>query len=132
MRLDTDPRLPLGQAAPALMTRLFELFRAVAQAVNARADGFCHATRSVTAAYTMQQGDSIIFANATGGAFTVTVPAAGSTNGKLMAFRKTDGGANSVTLTPAAGQINGAASLALTAASPRAVLASDGTNYYTV
>lgn len=129
MRLDPDPRLPDG---PGLVTRLYELFRKVSQANNIRADGFIASGVSVTAAYTMQTGDSVVFANAAGGAFTVTLPAAADAQGKFIAVRKTEGGANNVTLDPAVGNINGSATLALTAAAPSALVVSDGSNYFTV
>jgi hypothetical protein len=40
--------------------------------------------------------------------------------------------AGAVTLTPAAGTINGAANLAVTASTGRAVIVNDGTNWFTI
>lgn len=132
MRLDIDPRLPNEGGLSRLVTRLYEVLRLVAQANNLRADGFVFGTQSLAANYTVQQGDSVILVSAAGGARAITLPAAAAAMGKLIAVRKTEGGANTVTLTPAAGLIDGAATLVLTAAAPRATLVSDGTNYYTV
>ena len=132
MKLDIDPRLPNESSLDRLVIRLYDLQRKFAQANNTRADGFCHAAVSVSASYTMQTGDSVVFCNASGGARTITLPAPAETVGKLMAFRKTEGSANAVTLSPASGQINGAASINLTAAAPGATVASDGSNYFIV
>lgn len=132
MKLDTDPRLPTDGGMSRLITRLFEVLRLVAQANNRRADGYVFGTQVLSASYTMQEGDSVLLVSAAGGARAVTLLAPAAALGKLIAVRKTDTGANAVTLTPATGLINGAATLALTAASPRALLASDGTNFFTV
>lgn len=132
MRLDIDPRLPSEGGLSRLVTRLYELLRLVAQANNRRADGFVFGTQVLSANYTMQDGDSVLMVSAAGGARAITLLAPAAALGKLIAVRKTEGGANNVTLTPATGLINGAATLVLTAAAPGAVLASDGTNYFTV
>lgn len=132
MRLDIDPRLPSEGGLSRLVTRLYELLRLIAQANNRRADGFVFGTQVLSANYTMQEGDSVLMVSAAGGARAITLLAPAAALGKLIAVRKTEGGANNVTLTPATGLINGAATLVLTAAAPGAVLASDGTNYFTV
>lgn len=132
MRLDIDPRLPSEGGLSRLVTRLYELLRLIAQANNRRADGFVFGTQVLSSNYTMQEGDSVLMVSAAGGARAITLLAPAAALGKLIAVRKTEGGANNVTLTPATGLINGAATLVLTAAAPGAVLASDGTNYFTV
>lgn len=132
MRLDIDPRLPSEGGLSRLVTRLYELLRLIAQANNRRADGFVFGTQVLSANYTMQEGDSVLMVSAAGGARAITLLSPAAALGKLIAVRKTEGGANNVTLTPATGLINGAATLVLTAAAPGAVLASDGTNYFTV
>jgi len=132
MKLEQDPRLPLAGSVQSLTTRLTALFRQVMSAVNGHDDGYTHACVSVSAAYTVQRGDGAVMVNASGGARTVTLQQPAEAKGKTMFFRKTEGSANNVTLTPPSGLIDGAASLALTAASPRATLISDGTNYYSV
>jgi hypothetical protein len=132
MKLDLEPRLPTDGGMDRLVTRLYEVLRLVAQANNRRADGYVMAGVVQSANYTMQQGDSVVFMSAAAGARTVTLPAAAAAAGKLIAVRKTDTSANNVTLQAAAGQINGAATLVLTTASPAAQLVSDGSNYFTV
>lgn len=131
MRLDLDPRLPADGNFARLIARLFEVLRLSAQANNLRADGFCFPSQSVSANFTMQT-ETVLFVSAAGAARAITLPAPAAVVGKVIAIRKTDAGANNVTLTPPSGQIDGAASLVLTAAAPRAMLASDGTNYFTL
>lgn len=131
MRLDLDPRLPTDGSLPRLVARLFEVLRQAAQANNQRADGFCFSSQSVAANFTMQS-ETVLFVSAAGAARAITLPAPAAVVGKVLAVRKTEGSANNVTLTPPSGLIDGAATLVLTAAAPRAMLASDGTNYYTV
>ena len=53
-----------------------------------------------TANYTATLTDSVIECNATGGAFTVTLPAAASSTGVKYFIKKTDASANAVTVDP--------------------------------
>lgn len=57
-----------------------------------------YASRIVTAAYTCAESDDAILANATGGAFTVTMPAAASYPGRRYTVVRTNGGGNAVTV----------------------------------
>lgn len=129
-RLDTDPRLPTD--GRGLLTRLRDVLKSMLSTINTALDGYVGGVVSVTAAYTVQRGDVTVLANAAGGAFAVTLQDPGAAKDKTMFFRKTEGGANNVTLTPPSGLIDGAATLALTAAAPRQRVVCDGTNFYTV
>lgn len=55
-------------------------------------------TRTVTTATTATVTDFSVFGNATGGAFTITLPSAASASGHIMAFKKLDASANAVTI----------------------------------
>lgn len=131
-RLDPDPRLPQTGDMKLLVVRLFEYLKRAARILNGCADGYVSTTVSVTAAYTVQRGDVVILASAAGGAYAVTLQDPGEHLDKVVHIRKTEGSANNVTITPPSGQIDGAGTLALTAASPRARIASNGTNFFTV
>lgn len=64
---------------------------------------------AITEAYTVLAGDAIILCDTTGGAFTVTLPAA-TGSGRILTFKKTDAAANAVTLDGAGAEtIDGAA-----------------------
>ena len=132
MRIDTDPRLPNVPDVPRLITRLYDLLRQIISAANRHEDGYVCAAVSVSANYTVQLGDGAVLVNAATGARAITLQQPGEAKGKFLVVRKTEASANNVTLTPPSGQIDGAASLVLTAAAPRAMLVSDGTNYFTV
>lgn len=132
MILDVDPRLPIDGGMSRLVTRLYEVLRSIAQANNRRAVGFVAPVAVVSANYVMQTGDCVVCMSAAGGARSVTLISPAEATGKFIAVRKTESSANSVTITPPSGLINGAASLALTAASPSALLVSDGDNFFTV
>lgn len=131
-KIEYDPRLPLSDAVGQLKTRLYDVLRAIAAAVNRLDDGYTSAVVSTAANYTVQRGDSVILISAAGGVRTVTLQHPSESKGKLVAIRKTEGGANNVTVSPTSGLIDGAASVTLTAASPRIMLASDGTNHFSV
>jgi hypothetical protein len=74
---------------------------------------------SVTSTYTMDPAgkppDFAVFANAAGGAFTVTLAAAASADGRIVLIKKTDSTANAVTVSAASGDsIEGKTARALT------------------
>lgn len=88
---------------------------AVEQQINSVADGYIFAPVAITASYTVNYNDSIILANATGGAITVTLPAANEMTQKRIVVIKTDASANNVTLDGNGTEtINGSATYALT------------------
>lgn len=63
----------------------------------------------VTETYSVLAGDAIVLVDSTGGAFTVTLPAA-TGSGRILTFKKTDVAANAVTLDGAGAEtIDGAA-----------------------
>jgi hypothetical protein len=80
------------------------------------------------AAYSASVDDDLIKANATDGAFTVTLPTAIGNGGKMIGVQKTDSSANVVTVAATAGSIYGNAKL--TAQYQVVFYTSDGTNWY--
>ncbi len=69
--------------------------------------------------------------NCSGGSRSITLtnfPVANA--GSKITVGKSDGGGNTLTITPASGTINGAATLAITAAYGHATLISNGTNWF--
>lgn len=72
-------------------------------------------TQSVTAAYTAAD-DLVLLADATAGAFSITLPPVADSFGKLYAVKKTDASVNAVTLDGNASEtIDGATTFALSA-----------------
>lgn len=90
------------------------------------------AIRTVTAAYQVDEEDFIILADATGGAFNVTLPDVVVGEGHEYVIKRINAGANAVTILPASGTIDGAASVVLGTQYHLRRLAPDGTNWYVI
>lgn len=81
------------------------------------------------ASYTMQQNDYVISVNKTTGSATAITLMSSPTKGQLIRIKdaKGDAATNNITITPAAGTIDGAASLVINTAYGKAYLVYDGT-----
>jgi len=83
-----------------------------------------------TAAYSAVSGD-VVLANATGGAFAVTLPVPAA--GVKVSVKKTDASANAVTVSPHASEtIDGASSVVISTQYESDDFLSDGTNWWRV
>ena len=80
--------------------------------------------QSETSNYTIQITDDVVLANASGGAFSLTLPTASGNSGKLLHLMKTDQSANAVTIV---GSVSGASSPTLTNYLQEVEIISDGT-----
>lgn len=99
-------------ARPEFVRKQFEL----AKSVNQAAEGRLHPARTMTAAGTMNVADSVILANASAGAFTITALDAGELIEKMVHIKKTDASANVVIIKCSGSDtIEGAASRTLAA-----------------
>lgn len=88
--------------------------------------------RVVTTTATILVTDGTIRADASGGAFTITLPSAIGIEGRRFTIKK-GASANTVTVAPTASQtIDGVATYSLAAAQKYVVVESDGTNYLIV
>lgn len=132
MKLDADPRLPMGADVGRLVQRLYEVLRLAATAINRHEDGYVASVVSVTSNYVVQGSVGVLLVDATAGAVIVALQAPGEAKGKRLSVRKTDATANNVFVGAPTGLINGAATLVLTAAAPSCTFVSDGTNHFTV
>lgn len=84
-----------------------------------------------TTTYTATIADHIILCSASGGAFTVTLPAANSRKGLVLEIKKTDASANAVTVTRAgADTIQGATTVSLASQYSTCTIFSDGTSVW--
>ncbi len=90
--------------------------------------------RTVTAATTLSVTDNTVLANTTSSALTITLPAAGSIVGRIYTIKKIGTGDidNALTITPAAGTIDGGASLIMYNDYSYVTLQTDGTNWYII
>lgn len=88
-------------------------------------------TASKTGAYSATSADDLIPCNATGGAFTVTLPAAASNAGMVLEIIKTDSSSNAVTVDGNSSEtINGALTVNLTTQYDRVRIICDGSNWH--
>lgn len=86
------------------------------------------ATTAITGATTLTDAHSVVLASATGGAFSVTVPTAVGCAGRRYTIKRTNSGANAVTVA-AATLIDGDASVILSAQYATIVIVSDGATW---
>src|SRR5207253_1542915 len=85
---------------------------------------------SKTANYTAA-GFDVVLCDATSGSFTITLPSV-SVNGRKVTVKKTDASVNTVTISPASGTIDGAASLVISTRWVSYDVIADGTNWYVI
>lgn len=91
-----------------------------------------NAIGTISAATTMSiTSTPTLLCNASGAAFTITLPSAALASGQIFYFKKTDASANAVTLDGAGAEtIDGAATLALTAQWQSTKIQSNGTAWF--
>ena len=88
------------------------------------------AVSTKTAAYTATTGDDVILADASGGAFTITLYTASGNSGKVLRIKKISTGSNEVTVDGDGSEtIGGYANVKLSGRNDAVTLASDGTNW---
>lgn len=89
---------------------------------------FATAVTTASTTYTAAATDCLILANANSAAFTITLPATPAT-GTLYAIKKTDATNNQVTISPAAGNIDGSATFTLFHPDQGIIVQWDGSNW---
>lgn len=86
--------------------------------------------RAITATGAVADTDYLILANATSGAITVTLPAAASSEGRVLVVKKTDASGNAVTLDGTGSEtIDGATTQALAAQYDALTVVCDGAGW---
>ena len=92
------------------------------------------AIKSVTSSYTATGADNTILANTTSGAIVITLPDPASFAGRIYTIKKigTGGIDNQLTITPAAGTIDGGASYIIYNDWTYVSLQTDGSNWYVI
>jgi len=76
----------------------FDMVNQIETLVNKFVDGYLFQVTSISADYTAHEADSIILADATSAAITVTLPPAAESVGKRITVKKIDASANAVTV----------------------------------
>lgn len=86
-----------------------------------------------TGAYTATSSDHVILCNASGGAFTITLPAASGVLGIIYHIKKTDSSGNAVTVDGNGSEtIDGATTASLTAQYESIMIVCDGSNWHII
>lgn len=92
-----------------------------------------YAVRSVTASTTVVDSDDLILADATGGAITVTLPAASVNAGRRFTVKKVDASANAVTYDGAGAEtIDNGGTFGWTTQYSAYTIQSDGTAWWVI
>lgn len=102
------------------------------EAVRGSNTGVCGAIATKTGAYTLTYLDYVILANAAGGAFTLTLPAAASNPGRHYFIRVIDATGDVTVDGNASETIGGSATQVLTTVADYLHIVSDGTNWQIV
>lgn len=149
-RLWRAERLPTQGVNPAYGGRVAELFASLDESLdtlirllNARMKGLeaelgslsrvGATTRAVTAATTITAADALVLVDTTSGAVTVTLPVAAVSAGKRYTVKKTNAGANNVTLDGnGAETIDGAATVVWNTQYLAYTVQSDGATWWTI
>lgn len=85
---------------------------------------------TVTAAYSVQAADYSVLGNATGGAFSVTLPPSASSDRRVLQVKKIDASANAVTVDGYASElVEDATTQPLTLQGENLMLVCDGTQW---
>ena len=88
--------------------------------------------KTVTTTYLMEPSDSVILADATGGIFTVSLPAVDEAKNQHYSVKKVDAVANVTVDTPDSADIDGASTSVLSSQWDVVTVVSDGTDWFTL
>ena len=104
-----------------------------AQILSFVSQAIIRAFSSKTSAYTVLITDSVILADATSAAFTLTLPAAASSSGKVFSVKKIDSSLNAVIIDPNSSElIDGATTFSLTEQYQSISFISNGTAWFII
>jgi hypothetical protein len=106
--------------------KLTQIIQNVTYLLNQMSDGYLYPSTSVTATYSANVGDTVIFAN---GTFTVNLPSPSVCKNKRFTVKNT--GAGTITIDSITGNVEGAAT-ATCGAGVAKDFVSDGTDYWAI
>lgn len=110
----------------SLNFKLTQIVQNITYLLNRFSDGYMYPSTSVTATYSANFADTVIFAN---GTFTITLPDPAKSKDKLFIIKNT--GAGTITVAGITGNVDGAANTTQ-ATMVAKNYTSDGTNYWIV
>lgn len=110
----------------ALNFKLTQIVQNITYLLNRMSDGYLYPSTAVSATYSANVGDTVIFAN---GTFTITLPSPSVCKGKLFIIKNT--GAGTITVAGITGNVDGAANTTQATTIAKSYV-SDGTDYWIV
>lgn len=135
MKITSDPRLPIVDLSliylRLLNTRLYELFREIARAINALSDGFLLSTTTVTGDYTVTTADQLLLVDNTS-PVTVTLLDAVETENKRFIVKKISNNSYPITVLSTSGNIDDDTSVVIDVPYTSLDFVSDGSNYWMI
>jgi hypothetical protein len=100
---------------------------------NAYVNGFAASLVTKTGTYTATASDHVILCDASGGTFTVTLPAVSGVTGLVLHIKKTDSSSSAVTIDGnSAETIDGDQTIDLTLQYESVMIVSDGTSWHII
>jgi hypothetical protein len=100
---------------------------------TAYVNGFVTSVVSKTGAYTATASDHVILCDASGGAFTITLPAASGVTGLILHVKKTDSSGSAVTIDGnSAETIDGDLTIDLSLQYESVTIVCDGSNWHII
>lgn len=113
--------------------QMYQALLRIENQINKGADGYLFPVQAVTTTYQASTNDCLITGDATGAAFTVTLPLAADAKEKLLIIKKIDASGNAVTVDGSASEtIDGAATYALSSQWASVKLMSNGSQWLIV
>lgn len=100
---------------------------------NVSATGLEETVQSISSTGTINMNSGLqILVDVSAGGFTLTLPSAGSVEGKILKIKKKNNSTNVLTLDTASGNIDGASSIQLESGFAAVNIISDGTDFYVI
>jgi len=100
---------------------------------NVSATGLEETVQSISSAGTINMNSGLqVLVDVSAGGFTLTLPSAGSVEGKILKIKKKNNSTNVLTLDTASGNIDGASSIQLESGFAAVNIISDGTDFYVI
>lgn len=92
---------------------------------------FSRVTRK-TISYSVNFSDEILLCDASGGAFTISVPVVQAVQGRRLTIKKTDSSANAVSVSTLTGAIDSGGTIVMATQNEAVSITFDGTNWFVV